>query len=103
MAKEIESNCMIGIVGNKYDLFLEEEVSENEGKNFAKAKGYKFKLVSAKTDPNSFNAFLEELIQDYYELNNNDNTKSNNVSLNESNFYNEEGRKSNCCGQKKKR
>ena len=53
-----------GIVGNKNDLFLEAEVTEEEVKKYADSKGIKFKLVSAKTDPERFSEFLEILIKE---------------------------------------
>ena len=66
--EEIENNLdnkyICGIVGNKKDLFTHEEVNEKEARNYAKSKGMKFKLVSAKNDPKSFSDFLEELIKD---------------------------------------
>lgn len=68
MAQETEVNCIFGIVGNKIDLFLNEVVPEELARDFAKSKNYKFRLVSAKQDPESFNKFLEELVQDYNEL-----------------------------------
>ena len=49
------------IIGNKSDLYLKEEVKEQEAKEFAKLNGAKFKLCTAKNDPLSFIKFLEEL------------------------------------------
>ena len=34
------------------------------GKEYAKSKNMKFRMVSAKTDPIGFNKFLEELVKD---------------------------------------
>ena len=53
-----------GIVGNKNDLFLDAEVTEEEVKEYADSKGIKYKLVSAKTDPERFSEFLEILIKE---------------------------------------
>ena len=60
----LDNKFVAGVVGNKNDLFLEEKVKENVAKKYADSKGMKFKLVSAKTDPNSFIIFLEELLND---------------------------------------
>ena len=49
------------IIGNKSDLYLKEDVKEQEAKEFAKSNGAKFKLCTAKNDPLSFIKFLEEL------------------------------------------
>ena len=53
------------IVGNKQDLFLKEEIKEEEGLKYAKSMNYKFRLTSAKTDPEGFSSFLEELLIEY--------------------------------------
>ena len=58
------------IVGNKSDLFLKEEVKEEEAKQFAISQGCKFTLCSAKGDPNNFIKFLEELCIDSIKDNN---------------------------------
>ena len=43
-----EENMILGIAGNKCDLFNEEEVDEEEAKKFAKSIGAVFKLTSCK-------------------------------------------------------
>lgn len=49
--RQVESSCeknpIIGIAGNKCDLFNEEQVSEEEGIEFAMKVGATFKIVSA--------------------------------------------------------
>ena len=48
-------NCIKGIVANKIDLFLKEEVSDEKGEQYAKSIGAKFLQISAKTsDPKAF-------------------------------------------------
>ena len=64
-----EENMILGIAGNKCDLFQEEEVTEEDGKNFAKSIGAVFKLTSCKE-----NIGVDELFQEcgkkYLENNN---------------------------------
>ena len=43
-----EENMVFGVAGNKCDLFQEEQVSEDEGKKFAKSIGAIFHLTSCK-------------------------------------------------------
>ena len=62
-------NVILGVAGNKTDLYLKEEVPEKDGQDFANKIGAKFKLVSAKVDPNGFIAFLEELLEEYLRQN----------------------------------
>ena len=57
-----------GIVGNKQDLYLKEEVKEEMGKKFAEEQKMPFKLTSAK-NPLSFNQMLEDLVKAYIEKN----------------------------------
>ena len=64
----INNEHIYGFVGNKNDLYLNAEVTENEGKEFAQSKNSKFKLVSAKEDPQSFIDFVEELIIEFKKI-----------------------------------
>ena len=65
IAKEIIDNDYISaIVGNKSDLFLNEQVSEEEARKFAEQNGMEFQLASAKEAPKEFSIFLENLIEE---------------------------------------
>ena len=65
-AKDKLGDKFIGaIVGNKSDLYEEQEVKDEEAKKLAREQGYKFYLVSAKTDLIAFRKCLEELVLDY--------------------------------------
>ena len=68
---EVGDEFILAIVGNKIDLYTEEQVSEQEGKKYAAERGAKFKLTSAKEDPIGFVQFLEELFKDYIDKNSN--------------------------------
>ena len=64
--EKISGNYISGIVGNKKDLYMEEKiVNEKLAIDYAKSKNYKYKLCSAKTEPNVFIGFINELISDY--------------------------------------
>ena len=66
MAKKLLENKFIGaIIANKNDLFLEEKINEEKGREFAKKQNYKFYLVSAKDNPQAFINCLDELVKDY--------------------------------------
>ena len=65
MCKEMIDNEFVGaIVGNKIDLYMNEQVNEEEAKTFAESNGFLFKLVSAKKEPRVFVNFLNELIDE---------------------------------------
>ena len=56
-----DGNYIKAIIGNKSDLYLKEEVSDNEAIEYALSKGAKYKRSSAKNSPVDFIRFLEEL------------------------------------------
>ena len=84
---------VLGVVGNKKDLYLDEEVTEGEGKQYAAAKNIKFKLVSAKDNPNEFVEFLETLLEEY--LAKNPELKGKNIKLDGDNKKDDKKKK--CC------
>jgi len=43
------NDCIVSIAANKYDLYNEEKVSEDDARNFAKEKGLMFRCTSALT------------------------------------------------------
>ena len=58
-------NIVLGVLGNKKDLFMQEEVSEEEAQEYAKSIGAEWGLTSAKTERQSFVTYLENLIKIY--------------------------------------
>ena len=91
-------NITLGVVGNKSDLYMKEEVKEIEGKNYADNLGAKFKLVSAKIDAQGFVDFLSELLDEFLEkkgiINQNGNKENKGFKVNK-NKKNKENNK--CC------
>ena len=77
-----EENMVFGVAGNKCDLFQEEEVSEEEGKKFAKSIGAIFHLTSCK-ESIGIDELFEECGKKYLEVNNliNENVKENNDKI----------------------
>ena len=83
------------IVGNKYDLYLKEEVNEEEAKQFAISHGCKFKLCSAKSDPINFIKFLDELCIDLI-IDNNIQGRLESFALDERSLKKNKKNKKNC-------
>ena len=73
-----DSNIAIAIVGNKSDLFIEQEVTEQEGKQFANEKGAIFRIVSAKNDKEGIDHLFDEALDIYIEKNKNNSNKNRN-------------------------
>jgi small GTP-binding protein len=68
--KEILGEEIIkGVVGNKQDLFMKEEVEEEQGEKYAESINAKFRLTSAKEDAQGFINFLELLLKEYINKN----------------------------------
>ena len=59
---------ILGIVGNKKDLIMKEQVNEEKAEKYADDKNVPLKLTTAK-NPLSFNTFLEDLLKKYIEKN----------------------------------
>ena len=58
---------LIAVVGNKIDLYENEKVSEEEGKDYAKKLKAPFLLTSAKTDSKGFIKFVNKLVEQFLE------------------------------------
>ena len=85
----------IGVVGNKCDLYLKEQVKEEEGKKYADEIKAKFIYTSAKLDAKNFKVFLEGLVKDYvlkYGIKDNDDIK-----INKNKYKEKDGRKGKKC------
>ena len=68
--KDVESQLgdkiVKGVIANKMDLFLNEQVKEEEGEEYANSIGAKFLLFSAKTEnPKKIEQYLAELVEEY--------------------------------------
>ena len=61
--------ALIAVAGNKIDLFEKEQVTEDEGEEYAKKIGAKFKLTSAKKNGKEFEKFVESLLKTFLEDN----------------------------------
>ena len=65
--KEIlkEDSYIMAIVGNKIDLYDEQQIPDNEIEKKIKDLGLKSKITSAATDAQGFRKFLNELLKEY--------------------------------------
>ena len=64
--EKLGKDIIKGLVANKMDLFMKEQVTENEGKELAQSIGALFISTSAKTDsPKKFEDFLTKLYEQY--------------------------------------
>ena len=90
--------AIYGMVGNKCDLFEEEEeVKEETAREFANKCNLKFKLVSAKEDPKGFILFLEELLDDFLQKKGLITPKKDTICINDNVNLDNKPKKKNCC------
>ena len=99
---------VLGVCGNKTDLYLNEQVNEEECKKFAESLNCRWLCTSAKTDKVGFPNFLKELVEDYInyepkddnrdkEKNGNNNVNKNkNIVLKEKENKNKKNKKKFC-------
>ena len=92
--EQLGDDYIKGVVANKSDLYLEEEVPTEEGQEYAKNNEAKFLLISAKKDdPKKFENFLRELLEEY--LSTKKGGKKGRFSITRESVI--KAKKSNCC------
>ena len=82
--KEVNNLCgdnfILGIAGNKYDLFDDdsiERVPDEEAMKYANEKNAIFKLISAKQDKKGIDSLFDKLLDEYINKNCSNNIESN--------------------------
>lgn len=70
VTEELGDNIVFGLAGNKNDLFLNEEVSKDEGESEAKRINAIFSETSAKVNPKAFEELVLKLLGKLFKLNN---------------------------------
>ena len=63
--EELGDNSIYAIIGNKSDLYDEQEVKDEEAEKYAEEQNMKIKFTSALADAKGVKSFLNELISDY--------------------------------------
>ena len=63
--ENLGDEIVLGVLGNKNDLFLNEQVKEEEAEAYANSIGAKMSLGSAKTERDRFVNYICELVKIY--------------------------------------
>ena len=105
--KELGQNVILGLAGNKTDLIFEdgfdEEITSEEGKEFAKKINANFALVSAKESGKEINSLFTQCIESYLDSRKNNEDTNYNIKLTHDNSSFINNPKSECCiGNRKK-
>ena len=96
--QQLGDDIIKGVVGNKQDLFMKEEVGDEEGEKYAESINAKFRLTSAKADAEGFIHFLELLLKESINKNGIKPKVNDNIKLvNENHKMKNTKNKSGCC------
>ena len=87
---------LFGVVGNKSDLYLNEVVSEDEGKQYADSIGAKFIYTSAKNEAKNFTAYISDLVKEYVIKNGIKNDDDGDIKINKKKHKKKDDKKCNC-------
>ena len=102
---------ILGVAGNKMDLYLEQEVPDDQVKEFTESKGAIFSLLSAKENKDTVDLYINKLVKAYLDKNEkksdekdnqNDNNEEKKIKLEQKNINSEGNNNDGCCGGKKK-
>ena len=95
----IGDDVVLGVAGNKSDLFFQQTVSEEEGAKYAEKIGAIFSEISAKENKKGLDKFIEQLVTEYIKRNPNLITNSESIRL----FEGDDERqiKAGCCTSSK--
>ena len=100
----IGDDAILGVVGNKSDLFLEQEVDEEKGAEFAQKNGGYFELISAKENRVGLDNYITRLVTECLKKNPNlSGNKNKNIKLKSVDDDQEELKAGCCAGEKNKR
>ena len=76
---QLGENTILGVAANKSDLFLQQEVPDEKGVEYAKKNGAIFALISARNNKSSVDKFIDKLVDAY--LSKNSNTVDDNKTI----------------------
>jgi len=102
--EQLGEDTILGVVANKSDLFLNQEVPDEDGEKYAEKNNAIFSLLSCKESNKKIDEFIDQLIDAYLNKINANNNKKNNIKL-DNIIDNSNNTKSSCCsgGSNKKR
>ena len=102
--EELGNDAILGIAGNKADLITKQEVSYQEGKDFADSVGAIFAELSAKENKEGINLYMIDLINAYLQKNKSELLKEKNkIKLTTKDNHNNKEDKEGCCSSSKKK
>ena len=100
----IGDEAVLGIAGNKSDLYIDQKVEDKLGIAYAEKNRGIFGLISAKNNKVSLDEYIDKLVTEYLNKNPNLLKKTKKIKLSDNNDENQQEIKAGCCsGNKNKR
>ena len=96
-----EKGYLLGIAANKSDLYEQSEVSDEEGKKYAKKIKAIWKLTSALKENKGIDELIEELLNNYINYEEKGNNEDVKIKLDKSSFSKDNKKEKGCCKNKK--
>lgn len=95
----LEEDIILGVAANKVDLFEDQEVEDELGKEYANKNGAIFSLLSAKENKKGVDLFLEKLVDAYLSKKNPvNNNQDKRIKLDIKKIENKDSGGGSCCG-----
>ena len=96
-----EKGYLLGIAANKSDLYEQSEVSDEEGKKYAKKIKAIWKLTSALKENKEIDKLIEELLNNYINYEEKGNNEDITIKIDKSSFSKDNNKEVGCCINKK--
>ncbi len=96
-----EKGYLLGIAANKSDLYEQSEVSDEEGKKYAKKIKAIWKLTSALKENKGIDELIEELLNNYINYEEKGNNEDVTIKIDKSSFSKDNNKEEGCCINKK--
>ena len=78
---QLEESTILGVAANKSDLFLQQEVPDEKGIEYAEKNGAIFALISARNNKASVDKFIDNLVDAYLSKNKNRNDDNKTIRI----------------------
>ena len=78
---QLEESTILGVAANKSDLFLQQEVPDEKGIEYAEKNGAIFAIISARNNKASVDKFIDKLVDAYLSKNKNKNDDNKTIRI----------------------
>ena len=93
-----ETGYVLGVAANKSDLYIQSEVPDKKGKEYANKINAVWKLTSAKEESKGIEELMNELVTNYVKIEENEEKNNNNYKIRLDSLFLKKKKKGGCCG-----